>query len=153
MWYLSKSGQRKHSVSYHWKTCSDISREGHSLHNEGLGENTSPVEMKTKCLMMFPSQLAWCEVPSLSWEAAGKTGVNLLHLGQHSTGAQPLIVQMNDLWTLAAKTGQTGLNLKAPIYRYSENLGHIYSKHCSSWEGTEKKGRRCDLSDRKTGPN
>lgn len=108
---------------------------GCSLSNVGLQGNTSSTETKTKCLL-FPSQLTWCEVPLPFMVSSWEEGVNLLHLGQHSAGAQPLIVQMNDLWSLAAKTGQTGLNLKAPTDRYSENLGHIFSKHYSSWEGT-----------------
>lgn len=43
----------------------------------------------------FTAGMVWGPLPFMvsSWE----DGVNLLHLGQHSTGAQPLIVQMNDL--------------------------------------------------------
>lgn len=43
----------------------------------------------------FTDGMVWGPLPFTvsSWE----DGVNLLHLGQHSTGAQPLIVQMNDL--------------------------------------------------------
>lgn len=152
MSHLSKSGQGEQSDTYHCKGRSGISREWCSLNHVGLGGNTRPVEMKTKCLP-FPSQLTWCEVPLPFMVSSWKDGVNQLHLGQHSTGAQPLTVQMNDLWSWAAKTGQTGLNIKAPTDRYSENLGHIFSEHYSSWEGTEQKGRRCDLLVGKAGPN
>lgn len=112
-------------------------------------DNPSGDKNQMPCIAFLMANTVWGPLPCMLSSCGGR-GNPTTPGAAFNKVPSPLIVQPNDLWSLAAKTGQTGLNSKDPAHRYSESLGHIYNEHFFPWE---RRGRRCDLPDRKTGPS
>lgn len=132
-WHHFQAGQCKHLKTYHCKIFDRISKEGHFQQNLGLGKigKSSGDENQRPCSASLTADTVRGPLPCmLSGWGKGSPHWTWSSIQQ---SAQPFNWAVNNLCSLAAKTGQTGLNSKDPSYRYSENPGHLCNKYCSPW--------------------